>query len=151
VPRGRSVERMNITIHSSFLPHTDPEASLAFYRDVLGFDVRLDVGYEDMRWITVGPVGQPDTAIVLHPPGVGNDITDQERALLLELIAKGNYFGVNLATEDLDGDFARIEAAGADIVQEPIDQDYGVRDAAFRDPAGNLIRMQQIRTATEGN
>lgn len=135
---------MDITIHSSFLPHTDPEASLAFYRDVLGFEVRLDVGYEDMRWITVGPPDQPDTAIVLHPVGVGTDITDDERQTLLELVAKGSYFGVNLATDDLDGTFARIADAGADVVQEPIDQDYGVRDAAFRDPAGNLIRIQQI-------
>lgn len=134
---------MDITIHSSFLPHTDPEASLAFYRDVLGFEVRLDVGYEDMRWITVGPVGQPSTAIVLHPPAVGHDISDEERTLILEMIAKGSYFGVNLATDDLDAAFARIEAAGADIVQEPIEQDYGVKDAAFRDPAGNLIRIQQ--------
>lgn len=134
---------MEITIHSSFLPHTDAEASLAFYRDVLGFEVRLDVGYDDMRWITVGPVGQPSTAIVLHPPAVGHDVSEEDRALLLELIAKGSYFGVNLATDDLDGTFARIEAAGADIVQEPIEQDYGVRDAAVRDPAGNLIRIQQ--------
>lgn len=139
---------MDITIHSSYLPHTDPEASLAFYRDVLGFEVRLDVGYEDMRWITVGPVGQPSTAIVLHPPAVGYDVSDDERELLLALIAKGSYFGINLATPDLDGVFARVEAAGADIVQEPIEQDYGVRDAAFRDPAGNLIRIQQ--TASEG-
>ncbi len=136
---------MEITIHSSFLPHTDPEASLAFYRDVLGFEVRLDVGYEDMRWITVGPAGQPDTAIVLHPPAVGYDVTDQERELLLQLIAKGSYFGVNLATDDLDAAYSRIEAAGADIVQEPIEQDYGVRDAAFRDPAGNLIRLQETK------
>ena len=134
---------MGITIQSSFLPHTDAEASLAFYRDVLGFEVRLDVGYEDMRWITVGPAGQPDTAIVLHPPGVGSDLTDEEREVLLEIIAKGSYFGVNLATDDLDATFAAIAAAGADVVQEPIDQDYGVRDAAFRDPAGNLIRIQQ--------
>ncbi|MEI3868346.1 VOC family protein [Microbacterium sp. CCNWLW134] len=134
---------MDITIHSSFLPHTDPEASLIFYRDVLGFEVRLDVGYEDMRWITVGPAGQPDTAIVLHPPAVGNDISDDERDMLLGVIAKGSYFGVNLATDDLDAAFERVEAAGADIVQEPIEQDYGVRDAAFRDPAGNLIRLQQ--------
>lgn len=134
---------MDITIHSSFLPHTDPEASLKFYRDVLGFEVRLDVGYEDMRWITVGPAGQPDTAIVLHPPGVGYDISDAEKQTLLELIAKGSYFGVNLATDDLDATFAKVEAAGADIVQEPIEQDYGVRDAAFRDPAGNMIRIQQ--------
>ncbi|MFF2631378.1 VOC family protein [Microbacterium sp. NPDC058021] len=136
---------MEITIQSSFLPHTDPEASLAFYRDVLGFEVRLDVGYEDMRWITVGPPGQPDTAIVLHPPGVGNDLTEDEQQMLREIIAKGSYFGVNLATDDLDGAFADIQARGADIVQEPIDQDYGVRDAAFRDPAGNLIRIQQNR------
>ncbi|MCR2800455.1 MULTISPECIES: VOC family protein [unclassified Microbacterium] len=134
---------MDITIQSSFLPHTDAEASVAFYRDVLGFEVRLDVGYEDMRWITVGPVGQPDTAIVLHPPGVGSDLTDDEREVLLEIIAKGSYFGVNLATDDLDTAFAAVAAAGADVVQEPVDQDYGVRDAAFRDPAGNLIRIQQ--------
>jgi len=134
---------MDITIHSSFLPHNDPEVSLAFYRDVLDFEVRLDVGYEDMRWITVGPADQPDTAIVLHPPGVGNDISDDERETLIELIAKGSYFGVNLATDDLDATFAKVEAAGADIVQEPIEQDYGMRDAAFRDPAGNLIRIQE--------
>ena len=142
---------MEITIHSSFLPHTDPEASLAFYRDVLGFEVRLDVGYEDMRWITVGPAGQPSTAIVLHPPAVGHDVTDEERALLLELIAKGSYFGVNLATDDLDAAFARIEAAGADIVQEPIEQDYGLRDAAVRDPAGNLLRLQQTPRKEHGH
>lgn len=137
---------MGIRIHSSFLPHTDADASLAFYRDVLGFEVRLDVGYENMRWITVGPAGQPDTAIVLHPVGVGDDISDEERQTLLELVAKGTYFGVNLATDDLDETFAAIEAAGADVVQEPIAQDYGVRDAAFRDPAGNLIRIQQTTT-----
>ncbi|MGB4779740.1 VOC family protein [Microbacterium sp.] len=133
---------MSISIHSSFLPHTDPEASLAFYRDVLGFEVRLDVGYENLRWITVGPAGQ-NTAIVLHPVGVGTDISDEERETLLELVTKGSYFGVNLESSDLDADFARIVDAGADVVQEPIDQDYGVRDAAFRDPAGNLIRIQQ--------
>lgn len=136
-----------ISIHSSFLPQLDPEASLAFYRDVLGFEVRLDVGYGDMRWITVGPPDQPDTAIVLHPPGVGYDVTEEEKELLLRLIAKGSYFGVNLATPDLDAAFERIVAAGADVVQEPIDQDYGVRDAAFRDPAGNLIRLQEVGTA----
>lgn len=134
---------MSISIHSSFLPHTDAEASLAFYRDVLGFEVRLDVGYENMRWITVGPPGQPDTAIVLHPVGVGRDISDDERRTVQELVAKGSYFGVNLASDDLDADIARIAAAGADVVQEPMDQDYGLRDAAVRDPAGNLIRIQQ--------
>lgn len=134
---------MDITIHSSFLPHSDPEASLAFYRDVLGFEVRLDVGYEDMRWITVGPAGQPDTAIVLHPPGATPGLTDEERTMLFELIAKGSYFGVNLATPDLTATFEGLEAAGAEIVQEPIDQDYGLRDCAVRDPAGNMIRIQQ--------
>lgn len=140
------VNGMGITIHSSFLPQTDAEASIAFYRDVLGFEVRLDVGYENLRWITVGPADQPDTAIVLHPVGVGHDITDEERQTLLELVTKGSYFGVNLATDDLDATFAAIEAAGADIVQEPIEQDYGVRDAAVRDPAGNLIRIQQNKS-----
>ncbi|AXA96608.1 MAG: glyoxalase [Microbacterium sp. 69-7] len=134
---------MSISIHSSFLPHIDAEASLAFYRDVLGFEVRLDVGYEHLRWITVGPAGQPDTAIVLHPVGVGRDISDDERRTLAELVAKGSYFGVNLASDDLDGDIARLAAAGADIVQYPTDQDYGLRDAAVRDPAGNLLRIQQ--------
>ena len=136
---------MDITIHSSFLPHSDPDASLAFYRDVLDFEVRLDVGYEDMRWITVGPAGQPDTAIVLHPPGATPGLSDDEKNTLLEIIAKGGYFGVNLATPDLDTTFAKLEAAGTDIVQEPIEQDYGVRDCAIRDPAGNMIRIQETR------
>lgn len=143
--------RMDITIHSSFLPQTDAEASLVFYRDVLGFEVRLDVGYENMRWITVGPKDQPDTAIVLHPVGVGYDVSDEEKQTLLELVTKGSYFGVNLATDDLDATFAALEAGGADIVQEPIDQDYGVRDAAVRDPAGNLLRIQQKHTTEKEN
>ncbi|GAA2175758.1 VOC family protein [Agrococcus versicolor] len=137
---------MGITIHSSFLPHVDAEASLTFYRDVLGFEVRLDVGAGRMRWITVGPEGQPDTAIVLHPATVARELTDDERVLIDELVAKGSYFGVNLATDDLDATFAALEAAGADVVQEPIEQDYGLRDAAVRDPAGNLIRIQQTRS-----
>ncbi|MFI6238531.1 VOC family protein [Micromonospora sp. NPDC050795] len=136
---------MDITIHSSFLPHTDPEASLAFYRDILGFEVRLDVGYEGMRWITVGPVGQPSTAIVLHPPAANPGITDDERQTILELMAKGSYFGVNLATTDLDATFAKLEASDAEVVQEPTDQPYGVRDCAFRDPAGNMVRIQEVR------
>jgi catechol 2,3-dioxygenase-like lactoylglutathione lyase family enzyme len=133
-----------ITIHSSFLPHTDPDASLAFFRDVLGFEVRLDVGYGGMRWITVGPPGQPDTNIVLHPPTATPGLTDDEKRTLLELMAKGSYFGVNLATTDLDATFAALESGGAEVVQEPTDQPYGVRDAAFRDPAGNMIRIQEL-------
>ena len=135
---------MNLTIHYAFLPHTDPEAALAFYRDILGFEVRNDVGYEDMRWITVGPVGQPGTSIVLHPPAADPGVTEDERRTVLELIAKGSYGAITLATDDLDGLFQRLEAADADVVQEPIDQGYGVRDCAFRDPAGNTVRLQQV-------
>ncbi len=135
---------MDITIHSSFLPQDDPDAALAFYRDVLGFEVRLDVGYGGMRWVTVGPPGQPDTAIVLHPPTATPGLTDDEKRTIVELMAKGSYFGVNLATKDLDDTFARLAAAGAEVVQEPTEQPYGVRDCAFRDPAGNLIRIQEL-------
>jgi catechol 2,3-dioxygenase-like lactoylglutathione lyase family enzyme len=136
---------MDLTIHASFLPQTDPDASLAFYRDTLGFEIRNDVGYEGKRWITVGPADQPDTAIVLHPPEAVPGITDDERRTILELVAKGSYFGVNLATRDLDDTFAKLEASGAEVVQEPIDQPYGARDCAFRDPAGNEIRIQERR------
>jgi catechol 2,3-dioxygenase-like lactoylglutathione lyase family enzyme len=136
---------MDITIHASFLPHNDPDASLAFYRDTLGFEVHNDVGYGGMRWITVGPADQPGTSIVLHPPAANPGITDDERRTILELMAKGSYFGVNLATGDLDGTFAKLEASGAEVVQEPTQQPYGVRDCAFRDPAGNLIRIQELR------
>ncbi|WP_141583332.1 VOC family protein [Actinomadura sp. WMMA1423] len=135
---------MEITVHHAFLPHTDPEAALGFYRDMLGLEVRKDVGYEDMRWITVGPPGRPGTSIVLHPPAADPGITDEERGTILELIAKGVYTAITLATDDLDGLFDRVQAAGAEVVQEPIDQDYGIRDCAFRDPAGNLIRINQL-------
>ena len=136
---------MDITIHSTFLPHTDPEASLAFYRDTLGFEVRNDVGYESMRWITVGPPGQPGTSIVLHPPAADPGITDDERRTIEEMMAKGTYGFILLATPDLDGTFERLQASDADIVQEPIAQDWGVRDCALRDPAGNMIRIQEQR------
>ena len=136
---------MDITIHSSFLPHDDPDASLAFYRDILGFEVRNDVGYNGMRWITVGPVGQPDTSIVLTPPAVDPGITDDERRTITEMIAKGTYAGINLATPDLDATFERLQAGGADVVQEPTDQPYGIRDCAFRDPTGNMVRIQELR------
>jgi uncharacterized glyoxalase superfamily protein PhnB len=136
---------MDITIHSSFLPHEDPEASLAFYRDVLGFEVRLDVGKGTMRWITVGPPNQPDTSIVLNPPAANPGITDDERRTIAEMMAKGSYATLLLATKDLDGTFERLQAGDVDIVQEPTDQPYGLRDCAVRDPAGNLIRIQQLR------
>ena len=132
-----------ITIHSSFLPHTDPEASLAFYRDALGFEVRLDVGYEDMRWITVGPPDQPAVSIVLAPPAADPGVTDEERKVVTEMMAKGTYSAVLLASNDLETAFDTVQASGAEVVQEPIDQPYGVRDCAFRDPAGNMVRIQQ--------
>ncbi|KJL31796.1 VOC family protein [Microbacterium azadirachtae] len=135
---------MDIMINASFLPHTDAEESLRFYRDVLGWELRKDVGYQQMRWLTVGPVNQPDTSIVLTPPAVDPGINDDERRTILELMAKGSFGGVVLATENVDAAFAEIEARGADVVQEPIDQPYGIRDCAFRDPAGNMIRLQQV-------
>ncbi len=136
---------MDITIHSSFLPQDDPDAALGFYRDTLGFEVRLDVGYDGLRWITVGPPDQPSTSIVLHPPAVDPGITDDERRTIVEMMAKGTYGSLLLATADLDSTFERVQASGADVVQEPIEQPYGVRDCAVRDPAGNLIRIQQRR------
>jgi uncharacterized glyoxalase superfamily protein PhnB len=136
---------MNITIHSSFLPHDDPAAALAFYRDALGFEVRNDVEYNGLHWITVGPVDQPDTSIVLSPPAITPGITDEERRTITEMMAKGTYAGVNLATKDLDGTFERLQASNAEVVQEPTEQPYGVRDCAFRDPAGNMVRIQQLR------
>ncbi|OBG86903.1 glyoxalase [Mycobacterium sp. E1715] len=136
---------MDITIHSSFLPHDDPESSLAFYRDTLGFEVRLDVGKGKMRWITVGPPNQPDTSIVLNPPAANPGITEDERRTIAEMMAKGSYATLLLATKDLDRTFERLQADDVDIVQEPTDQPYGLRDCAVRDPAGNLIRIQQLR------
>ena len=136
---------MDITIHSTFLPHNDPDASLAFYRDTLGFEVRNEVGYGGMRWITVGPAGQPGTSIVLYPPAASPGITDDERRTIAEMMAKGTYAAIVLAAADLDGTFARLEASGAEVVQEPTEQPYGIRDCAVRDPAGNEIRIYELR------
>jgi len=135
---------MDITIHTTPLPHEDPEASLAFYRDVLGFEVRTDVGQGTMRWITVGPPGQPGTSILLAPPAVDPGITDEERRTVREMMAKGTYGWIMLATTDLDGTFDKLQAGGAEVVQEPTVQPYGIRDCAFRDPAGNLIRISEL-------
>jgi catechol 2,3-dioxygenase-like lactoylglutathione lyase family enzyme len=135
---------MDINIHASFLPHDDPEASLAFYRDTLGFEIRADVGQDAMRWITVGPPDQPATSIVLEPPAADPGITDDERRTIAEMMAKGTYARVLLATRDLDATFERLQASDAEIVQEPTEQAYGIRDCAVRDPAGNLIRIQQV-------
>ncbi|WCB93432.1 hypothetical protein DSM104299_02145 [Baekduia alba] len=136
---------MDITIHSSFLPHDDADAALGFYRDTLGFEVRNDVGYDGMRWITVGPAGGSGTTIVLHPPAADPGITDDERRTIAEMMAKGTYGIITLATADLDGVFEQLQGRGAEVVQEPTDQPYGVRDCAFRDPAGNLIRINEVR------
>jgi catechol 2,3-dioxygenase-like lactoylglutathione lyase family enzyme len=136
---------MDIKIHTSTLPHDDPNASLGFWRDALGFEVRNDVGEGKMRWIRVGPPGQPDTSILLAPPVADPGVTDDERRTVNEMMAKGTYGWILLATEDLDGTFERVQASGAEVVQEPMTQDYGVRDCAFRDPAGNLVRIQERR------
>jgi len=135
---------MDITIHQAYLPHNDPEASLAFYRDILDFEVRNDVGYEGMRWITVGPADQA-TSIVLHPPAADPGVTDDERRTIAEMMAKGTYAAINLATKNLDDTFERLQASDAEVVQEPIEQPYGIRDCAVRDPAGNMIRIQELR------
>jgi catechol 2,3-dioxygenase-like lactoylglutathione lyase family enzyme len=136
---------MDITILSSFLPHDDPDASLAFYRDTLGFEVRLDVEYGGLHWITVGPSDQPGTSIVLYPPSATPGLTDDERRTIAEMMAKGTFANLLLATKDVDGTFERLQAGDAEVVQEPTDQPYGVRDCAFRDPAGNLLRISELR------
>ena len=135
---------MDITINASFLPQNDPDAATAFYRDTLGFEVRNDVGYQGMHWITVGPPDQPDTSIVLFPPEATPGLTDEEHRTIDEMMAKGTYATVLLATKDVDGTFERLQGSDAEVVQEPTDQPYGVRDCAFRDPAGNLLRIQQL-------
>ena len=138
------MSRMKISIHYAFLPHTDAEEALRFWRDLLGFEVRNDVGYAGMRWLTVGPPDQPDTSIVLHPPATDPGVTDAERSTILELMAKGSLGALTLATDDLDALFEKLQSGGADVVQEPAEQPYGVRDCAFRDPSGNLIRVNEI-------
>jgi catechol 2,3-dioxygenase-like lactoylglutathione lyase family enzyme len=136
---------MDLTIYQTLLPHDDPDASLAFYRDTLGFEVRGDVEYAGLHWITVGPPDQPGTSIVLYPPAATPGVTDDERRTIAEMMAKGTFASINLATKDVDGAFERLQADDAEVVQEPIDQPYGVRDCAVRDPAGNLIRIQELR------
>ncbi|MGW6379475.1 VOC family protein [Rhodococcus sp. NPDC055112] len=136
---------MDIRIHSAFLPHNDRDAALAFYRDTLGFEVRKEVGYNGMYWITVGHPDQPDTSLVLHPPAADPGVTEDERRMITEMMAKGTYAILTLATPDLDDTFGKLVANGADIVQEPIDQPYGIRDCAVRDPAGNLLRINEVR------
>ena len=136
---------MDLSIYSAFLPHDDADAALGFYRDILGFELRGDVGYNGLRWLTVGPVDRPGTSIVLHPPGAYPGITEDEKRTIAEMMAKGTYGIITLATPDLDATFDQLQAAGVDIVQEPTDQPYGIRDCAIRDPAGNLVRINEVR------
>jgi catechol 2,3-dioxygenase-like lactoylglutathione lyase family enzyme len=136
---------MEIKIHASFLPHDDPDASVSFYRDTLGFEIRNDVEYGGLHWITVGPADQPGTSIVLYPPSAAPGVTEEEQRTIAEMMAKGTYASINLATDDLDGTFERLQTGDAEVVQEPTEQPYGLRDCAFRDPAGNLIRIQELR------
>ncbi|HEY2791935.1 MAG TPA: VOC family protein [Micromonosporaceae bacterium] len=135
---------MSLSIHIAFLPADDPERSLEFYRDVLGFEVRKDVGFAGMRWITVGPADQPEMSLVLEPPAIDPGLNADERRTIVEMMAKGSYARIVLGTSDLDGTFEKVQASGAEVVQEPTDQTYGVRDCAFRDPAGNLVRINQV-------
>jgi uncharacterized glyoxalase superfamily protein PhnB len=136
---------MDLSIYQAFLPHDDPKASLAFYRDTLGFEVRNDVEYNGMHWITVGPAGQPGTSIVLHPPAMDPGITEDERRTVAEMMAKGTFAGLNLATADVDATFERLQAGAGEVVQEPTDQPWGIRDCAFRDPAGNMLRIFEVK------
>ena len=135
---------MDISIHSTMLPHNDPEATMAFYRDTMEFEIRNDVEYGGMHWITVGPPNQPGVSIVLYPPEATPGLTDDEQRTIAEMMAKGTFASINLATPDVDGTFERLQAGDAEVVQEPTDQPYGVRDCAFRDPAGNQVRIQEV-------
>src|SRR3954463_11565985 len=154
---------MDITIHATLLPHDDPQASLAFYRDTLGFEVRDDVEYGGMNRRTPrppapagtttppyppadtpGPPNQRAPSTVLSPPAATPGLTDDERRTIAEMMAKGTYASINLATKDVDATFERLQAGDAEVVQEPTDQPYGVRDCSFRDPSGNLLRIQEL-------
>src|ERR1700761_2515624 len=117
---------MNIKINSAYLPHDAPEASIAFYRDKLGFEIHDDVGYNGMRWLTVGPADQPDTSIVLYPPGAESGLTDAERSTITEMMAKGTFGRINLASSDLDEEFGRLQALDVDVVEEPTDMPHGI-------------------------
>lgn len=136
---------MEITIASTFLPFDDPETALAFYRNVLGFEVRKEVGHGQIRWITVGPPGGSGTSVVLYPPSANPGIVEEERRVIAEMMAKGTYGMLVMATKDLDSTFEQLQVRGAEIVQEPTEQPYGVRDCAVRDPAGNLLRIYELR------
>ncbi|MFG2296530.1 VOC family protein [Streptomyces sp. NPDC048603] len=136
---------MDIRLSQCFIAVDDHDKALAFYRDVLGLDVLNDVGFEGMRWVTVGSPAQPGVEIVLEPPLADPNASPADRQTMAELLAKGLLRGVIFTTDDVDATFERIRAAGGEVLQEPIDQPYGVRDCAFRDPSGNMLRFNQPR------
>ena len=136
---------MDIKLSQCFIAVDDHDKALAFYRDVLGLEVRNDVGFEGMRWVTVGAPSQPDVDIVLEPPVADPNASPADTEAAAKLLAKGLLRGVIFRTDDCDATFERIRAAGAEVLQEPIDQPYGVRDCAFRDPSGNMLRFSQPR------
>ena len=140
---GRKVSYMDIKVSHCFIAVDDHDKALGFYRDVLGLEVRNDVGFEGMRWVTVGSPLQPDIDIVLEPPLADPNASPVDKQAAAELLAKGMLRGVLFSTEDVDATFEHIRASGAEVLQEPMDQPYGVRDCAFRDPAGNLVRFNQ--------
>ena len=137
---------MDITIHASFLPHNDPDASLAFYRDTLGFEVRNDVGYKGMRWITVGPAGQPGTSIVLYPPAANPGLTDDERRTIAEMMAKGTYAGSSWPPTTSTARSSGCRPAAPRSSRSRPSSRTAFATAPFRDPAGNLIRIQEPLT-----
>ncbi|MDG4826112.1 VOC family protein [Asanoa sp. WMMD1127] len=136
---------MAISLSTCFIAVDDFDKAIAFYRDVLGMEVRNDVGFEGMRWVTVGSPEQPGVDIVLEPPLADPNASPADKQNMSELLAKGLLRGVIFTTDDVDGTFERIRAAGGEVLQEPMDQPYGVRDCAFRDPSGNMLRFNQPR------
>ena len=142
---------MTVTVSTMFIPVHDPDVALGFYRDALGLEVRNDVSFEGMRWVSVGPASQPDIDIVLEPPAANPNASPADKQVMEELLAKGMLRAVNFSTDDCDATFEHIQAAGGEVLQEPIDQPYGVRDCAFRDPSGNMIRFTQPRPVAAGD
>jgi catechol 2,3-dioxygenase-like lactoylglutathione lyase family enzyme len=134
---------MDVRLHQCFLKVDDPDKAIAFYRDALGLEVTNDVGYQGMRWVTLVPPSQPDLQIVLEPPVAEPGIPESDQAAISDLLAKGLMGGLNFTTPDLQATFEHVQATGADVIQEPMDQQWGARDCAFRDPAGNMIRISQ--------
>ncbi|HZM56496.1 MAG TPA: VOC family protein [Acidimicrobiales bacterium] len=133
---------MAVTVSAMFIPVHDPDAALSFYRDALGLEVRNDVASGEFRWVTVGAPGQ-DVDIVLSQPHGGR--SQAEGDALLSLVTQGSLQAAIFRSDDLDATFEKVRASGAEVLQEPASQPWGVRDCAFRDPSGNLVRIQELR------